>query len=550
MAVRSFLLCAFSFSVAFVSSAGAQNSPSADPAWADTTGESDLYPVGDAVGVYRAVLDLLYIDGREHPSYIVLVDTARRMAGGPCTWNPCTDKWPHKSTIDSSTIIAYARPSRKTPRVVDFGYRLPIKRISTSDFERITNDGYAALAGVPPEKLGGPTVFWAGFRHKFPKAWGYTMLSKVAFDTRHTEALIGVFQNCGESCRSVEAIFLKRSGNDWRVIERIPDQVEAYGTAGNLRYRGPAGERADQSQVVTASASEEVRPESDDATKVYGAVLDRLYTFDGESPRSVVVSETRAIGGGWLPDHRSRIDSSTIVNFNLYGRLHEAFSPRFRFRLPINWISDAALKDLERDGAPLAQKTLNDFEREQSPLFLAFADKYPGSWGYLSLTRVGFNSAHTQALVFSRHFCGDRCENADVWFLERKNDNWYVVERMPAGGSADSYGFNGLRSLDASLSQTWYRPVRLHGVVTELETGRPLPRVRVEVRHRDQSFLVETDSEGRYEFTNLLPYGAVLRVKCPPKSSASSMMGAVLPLTRGIDSTVNVQVTYAECAQQ
>jgi hypothetical protein len=527
-----------------------QNSRNAAPPWADSTGESDVYPVGDGVGVYRAVLDLLYSDGRDHPGYIILVDTARRSAGGPCAWNPCTDKWPHKSEIDSSTIVAYARPSRKTPRIIDFGYKIPIKRVSTGEFERIMNDGYAELAAVPPEKLGGPSVFWAGFRHKYPKAWGYVMLSKVAFDTHHTEALIGVYQNCGESCRSTEAIFLKRAGNDWRVIERIPDQIEAYQTSGNLRYRGPAGEHADQSQIVAAGSPDAApRPESDDAAKVYGAVLDRLYTFDGESPRSIVVSESRAIGA-YLPEHRSRIDSSTAVNFSIYGRLREAFSSRFRFRLAISWISDTALKELEQVGAPLAKKTLNDFEKEQSPLFLGFAAKYPGTWGYVSLTRVAFNPEHTQALVYSRHFCGDRCENADVWFLERKNDNWYIVERMDAGGAIDSHGFHGLRYLGPELAQSFYRPGRVHGVVTELETGRPLSRVQLEVRHRDQSFFVDTDDEGRYSITNLPPNGAVLSVRCPPKSPTKSAMAAILQNTRGIDSTMNVQVTYAECAQQ
>src|SRR4051794_24797496 len=119
------LVCAVS--LAFASRAGAQNSAHPSVAAADTAPESDVYPVGDAVGVYRAVLDLLYVDGREHPGYVVLTDTARRLAGGPCASNHCATKWPHKSAIDTSTIMAYARPSRKTPRIIDFGYRIPIK---------------------------------------------------------------------------------------------------------------------------------------------------------------------------------------------------------------------------------------------------------------------------------------------------------------------------------------------------------------------------------------------------------------------------------------
>src|SRR5437868_1968907 len=538
--------------IAFNSPLGAQQrARNAGPQWADSTGESDVYPVGDAVGVYRAVLDLLYVDGHDRPPYILLWDTATRQAIGPCTWNPCTDKWPHKSEIDSATILAYARSSIKRPRIVDFGYKIRIRRVNTSEFERLQQDGYGALANVPPEKVGPQEAFWAGFRKKHPNAWGYAMLSKVGFNAEHTQALIGVMQNCGEGCRSTEEMFLKRIGNEWKVIERVPEDVETYRTSGNQRYRGPAGTQPSQSQlVVTDSSASAPRSESDDATGVYRAVLDRLYNFYGESPRALVITEMRAQGWTVVPATRSKIDSSTLVSFGAYARVRDAMYPRFKYRIPITWISDTALKQLERSGTALAQAAVERLDQEQSPLWLAFHARYPDAWGYAGLGRVGFNPEHTQALVYTNHHCGSECDNADIWFLERKNDQWYIVERIPAGGEFNDWGPQLFRYLGADVDSTRYRPTRIRGVVTQLETGAVLPELQLEIVHRKQSTFFQTDKDGRYTLENLPPEGYAIRVKCPPKSPVDWVVVEPLVIKPGMDATVNLAVSFAECSQQ
>jgi len=552
-------LCAFS--LAFVTSAEAQQpSRNAQSRWDDSTGESDVYPVGDAVDVYRSVLDLLYVDGRERPPYIILVDTAMRFAWTPCTDPKCANRWTPKSEIDSATLRAYARQSPKRPRMIKFRYSIPVHLVSTGDFERMTNDGYAILAGMPPDKVGGPMVFWAGFLKKYPKAWGYSVFGKVAFNPPHTQAMMSVYQNCGGGCYSRESILLKRFGKEWRVTERIPDEVQMYQTSGSLRYRGPAAERADQSQLIaTDSLGGKPRPRTDDAGQVYATVLDKLYSLYGEFPASIVLNENR--GSSWmeLPQHRSRIDSSTIASYKVYAQLRDAVRPVFKSALPIKWISDTALKELERAGAPLAAAAVQRMD-EQSPLWLAFHEKYPNAWGYTTLSRVGFNTNHSEALIFTRHNCGSTCVNADFWFLERKNDNWYVVERIPAEHEPNpsgapvppawAYSLDGLRYLGPEGDAKWYRPRRVRGVLTDAETGKPLSKVQVEVANQGRSLFIETDDEGRYSANNLQLGGGVLRVKCPPKSPTKWALAGVFPVSPGMDSTVNGSVVFAECAQE
>src|SRR5215212_1921733 len=92
-------------SAAFASSSAAQVSPvpAKLPFWNDTIGESPIYPVGDAIPVYRAVLDLIYLDGNKRPGTIVMLDTAEGHMGGPCPFAKCPGRervWKHRSKMD------------------------------------------------------------------------------------------------------------------------------------------------------------------------------------------------------------------------------------------------------------------------------------------------------------------------------------------------------------------------------------------------------------------------------------------------------------------
>src|SRR6267143_1052977 len=78
--------------------------PAPGPRGVVTTPVRD-YPFGDAIDVYRAALDLLYVDGEERPSIIVMHDSAMLRRWGPCG---CPEQWPHNSLIDASTIEGFA----------------------------------------------------------------------------------------------------------------------------------------------------------------------------------------------------------------------------------------------------------------------------------------------------------------------------------------------------------------------------------------------------------------------------------------------------------
>ena len=198
MVKRFVLLTVCAFALGSRVEAQAKPDPrGAPPPWIDTTGESGVYPIGDAVGVYRAALDLIYMDGDKRPPIIVLHDTAEVRGDGPCPV-ACKSVWPHKSKMDTTTILSFARQSPKRPRIRDFGYHIPIALISYNAVERMTHDGIGFLATQPPGAGQNVMPLWAEFRRKYPRAWGMAQLTKVGFNDRRTEALVQIRHGCGE----------------------------------------------------------------------------------------------------------------------------------------------------------------------------------------------------------------------------------------------------------------------------------------------------------------------------------------------------------------
>ena len=66
------------------------------------------------------------------------------------------------------------------------------------------------------------------------------------------------------------------------------------------------------------------------------------------------------------------------------------------------------------------------------PEQLAFARRFPGAWGYMQFSKVGFSTAHTQALVQIAQWCGGSvCSSREILFLKRIGKSWRVIERIP-----------------------------------------------------------------------------------------------------------------------
>jgi len=546
--MRTFaILFAALFAFAGTSPAQATSGAPPVPSLADTILESPTYPVGDAVGVYHAVFDLLYLDGDRRPSVIVVHDSAEGRSEGPCAFTKCLKSWSHLSKIDTATLLGFARMGRRRPAIVDFGYPIPIAFLSYDDVHRMTADGNELLAAAH-KPLNGIDGFWAEFQRRFPGAWGVTTLTKVGFNPRHTEALVQVYQWCGSECRSHEILFLKRTKSVWRVAERIPSTADTGFPTGNLRYVGPS---TGAKPEILLPPGPRMFSEAAARAGVYRAVLDSLYSFDGQRPRTIVFTDRFHPPYTPFPAHTVPIDSAMLRKNAFLEMVPAPLDTRLPSRLAIVRLSRDSIDGLEKVGAVLDKEY-----QTGDPLWLAFSKRQPSAWGMLSLSRIAFNLRRTEALVYSNHRCGANCENGDTWHLRRTGQRWRIVERIPRQ-KAGAFEIEPLRYLGAGANPNSYRPRRAHVVVTNVETQRPVPFLAINVRRSgvngsvQSESVITTDSAGRYELTDLPLWGTVIMtLHCPDNNPDHyPLIFAQVQGTPGIDTTMNVPIDYRHCIE-
>jgi hypothetical protein len=505
------------------------------------------YPFGDAVDVYRAALDMLYLDGDERPSIIVMPDSLEILPG--CYVAKCSRVWPGKSVVDTSTYPAFLSGPRVQPRIRNFGYRIPIHLQSHREQLAILNAGVSFDSAHPPlpgKMAEGPN---GGFRRHYPGAWGVAAFSLVGFNPTHTEAILQVRQGCGAQCYSDELVFFRRAGDKWRPVERLAQTVMADWIQTRLRYRGPLVKNPGESQLLVDKAGAPLRTEGQDAPSIYRLVVDSLYSFHGGHPRMIVVSGQHARAEDGLLSYKHQVDSSTRAAFrfvsSITDRMHPAFSPR----LPMVEMTKDSMEAFEREGIPLQKEAQAKFQDyDSSPFWLAFRKHYPLAWGYVELSRIGFNPEHTQALVYATHWCGDGCMSGDVWFLTRSGEQWTIAENVTRYGDP-TWSRDSLRYIGRGADLKNYQPRRAQGVALNFETGAALPDFEITFAGASYLKTVRTDAVGHFVLDDL-PFESSIffRTLCPVPGRSEKAAGEYLPMTHpGMDTTVNVHVPFRAC---
>ena len=60
-----------------------------------------------------------------------------------------------------------------------------------------------------------------------------------------------------------------------------------------------------------------------------------------------------------------------------------------------------------------------------------FYRQFPGSTGLVSLSRIGFNDDHTEALVYVAHTCGSLCGSGEFVILKKTQGHWTIDRTDP-----------------------------------------------------------------------------------------------------------------------
>lgn len=153
-----------------------------------------------------------------------------------------------------------------------------------------------------------------------------------------------------------------------------------------------------------------------DASAVYAAVLS---SSRFRNDRVLVITEKTNRGGTFMDEqidagHVPGADQDTIASYktnNLTpGSLREALS-----KLPrvILWT--------EQDDETITRDDHYDME--------LFYKKHPKSRGLISLSKIGLNYRHDQALVYFSYYCGPLCAGGSFMILKKTGAHWRVTRK-------------------------------------------------------------------------------------------------------------------------
>jgi hypothetical protein len=330
-----------------------------------------------------------------------------------------------------------------------------------------------------------------------------------------------------------------------------------------------------------------------DAVNVYRSVFDVLYRRQGESPPRVVlwyrtVRQPRGCSDypcpAW-PKHASVIDSATIRAFESVSIGSAPIDSTFS-TLPVTLFREEDQVQLTDIGAPIRDSILKvERNGELMPFWLGFRVRYPGAWGYVTLSQVGFNAQHTEAIVQVVQRCGTMCGSIEEMFLRKESGRWVVAERIVDGMaedrvdilrryiSADGYsmdsvvlgslryvGPNAHRLADFRRERDSVAraksdsialdaaPRRIRGTVTNRKSQQPIAFaqlfvVSAQAYPTGKLTRIVADKYGRYEVRNPPLGGTMLEVQCPGRAHVDgrTLDAPSLYVHPAIDTVINLR---------
>jgi len=170
---------------------------------------------------------------------------------------------------------------------------------------------------------------------------------------------------------------------------------------------------------------QELFDEATESRDVYVAILQQ--SFIRHRYRTVVIETTSA---DCLPMDRDFSTGANPTVQELYAR-ERAIMP-----VDLDAVADYVHKNqtqgelfLEGLGIPnelIAREEVAKFFENDGGGWEAFYNRYPGSLGLVSFSKVGFNSRHDQAFVYVATTCHWLCGNGEYIVLNNEGGRWMV----------------------------------------------------------------------------------------------------------------------------
>lgn len=112
--------------------------------------------------------------------------------------------------IDSSAAEDYESRNSRQWLLNKASFKLPVKinLISDLDLKAIFHGNWGELE-------------WINYYRRYPDSSGFIMLSRIGFNTEHTQALLYLGSRCGPGCGDIYFLLLEKSNGTWTTKKEL-----------------------------------------------------------------------------------------------------------------------------------------------------------------------------------------------------------------------------------------------------------------------------------------------------------------------------------------
>lgn len=113
-------------------------------------------------------------------------------------------------TIDESAVEDYEARNSRQWLLNKASFKLPVKfnLITDLDLKAIFHGNWGELE-------------WIQYYRRFPDSSGFVMVSRIGFNTGHTQALLYIGSRCGPHCGDLHFLLLEKANGSWITKKEI-----------------------------------------------------------------------------------------------------------------------------------------------------------------------------------------------------------------------------------------------------------------------------------------------------------------------------------------
>jgi hypothetical protein len=157
--------------------------------------------------IYSAVIKELYV--RPDTKQVIVEERTFRYDFGGGEDEPWREK-KKGLTIDESAVEDYETRNSRQWLLNKASFKLPVKTNLITDLD---------LKAIFHGKWG--DLEWINYYRRFPDSRGFVMLSRIGFNTQHTQALLYVGSRCGPRCGDIHFLLLEKANGTWTTKKEI-----------------------------------------------------------------------------------------------------------------------------------------------------------------------------------------------------------------------------------------------------------------------------------------------------------------------------------------